>query len=128
MINESDSEDVEDESSNNTGFSLGSSCAARTQIFHRLSHWNVGQYFANLVPNVDNCQYHLYQTLSEEIDLAQQPRRKRHYNTLSYAKNLPPPEDASNPDKVVEWLDRRGVVSAEWQKLRELLEHASNFD
>lgn len=47
---------------------------------------------------------------------------------LSYAKNIPPPEDTSNPDEVMEWLDRRGTVSAEWQKLRELLEHASNLD
>lgn len=47
---------------------------------------------------------------------------------LGYAKNLPPPEDTSDPDEVMEWLDRRGTVSAEWQKLRELLEGASNLD
>jgi hypothetical protein len=47
---------------------------------------------------------------------------------LGYAKNLPPPEDTSNPDEVMEWLDRRGTVSAEWQKLREMLEHASSLD
>lgn len=114
MINESDSEDLEleDENANVTSFSLGRFCAARAQIFHRLSHWN----------------YHLYRTLSEEIDLAQQPRRKRAYDTLGYARNLPPPKDTSNPDEVMEWLDRRGTVSAEWQKLRELLERASNLD
>jgi hypothetical protein len=46
---------------------------------------------------------------------------------LAYAKDLPPP-DTSNPDDVMEWLDQRGTVSAEWQKLRELLERASNLD
>jgi len=111
IINESDSEDLEDEDSHLIGFNLGRFCAARTQIFHRLSHWN----------------YHLYRTLSDEIDLAQH-RRKRPYDTLGYAKNLPPPEDTSNPDEVMEWLDRRGTVSAEWQKLRELLERASILD
>jgi hypothetical protein len=55
MINESDLEDLEDENSNVTSFSLGRFCAARTQIFHRLSHWNVGQHLVNLVPNTDNC-------------------------------------------------------------------------
>jgi hypothetical protein len=55
MINESDSEDLEDENFNVTSFSLGRFCAARTQIFHRLSHWNVGQYLVNFVPNTDNC-------------------------------------------------------------------------
>lgn len=54
MIDESDSEDLEDENSNATSFSLGRFCAARTQIFHRLSHWNVGQRLADLVPNTDN--------------------------------------------------------------------------
>jgi len=109
IVNESDSED---EDSRITNFSLGRFCAARTQLFHRLSHWN----------------YHLYRTLSEEVDLVRQPRRKRPYNRLAYAKNLPPPEDASNPDDIVEWLDRRGIVSAEWEKLRELLDRASNLD
>jgi hypothetical protein len=66
--------------------------------------------------------------LSEEVDLVRQPRRKRPYNRLAYAKNLPPPEDASDQDDIVEWLDRRGIVSAEWQKLSELLDRASNLD
>ncbi|KAI0302160.1 hypothetical protein BC826DRAFT_987567 [Russula brevipes] len=112
IIDESDSEDLEDGNSHMTSFSLGRFCAVRTQIFHRLSHWI----------------YHLYRTLSEEVDLAQQPRKKRHFKRLAYAKNLPPPEDTSNPDDVMEWLDQRGVVSAEWQKLSELLERASNLD
>lgn len=55
MINESDSEDLEDENFNVTSFSLGRFCAARTQIFHRLLHWNVGQHIVDLVPNTDNC-------------------------------------------------------------------------
>jgi len=55
MISESDSEDLEDENSNVTSFSLGRFCAARTQIFHRLSHWNVGQYLVNVVPKTDYC-------------------------------------------------------------------------
>ena len=74
-------------------------------------------------------QYHLYRTLSEEVDLAQQPHRgHRLYDRLAYAKDLPPPADTSNPDDVMEWLDQRGTVSAEWHKLRELLERASNLD
>jgi len=73
-------------------------------------------------------QYHLYRTLSEEVDLAQQPRKKRPYDLLGYSKSLPPPKDISNPDEVTEWLDQRGTVSAEWQKLSELLERASNLD
>lgn len=73
-------------------------------------------------------QYHLYRTLAEEVDLAKQPRKRRSYDRLAYAKDLPPPEDTSNPDDVMEWLDKRGTISAEWQKLRELLERASKLD
>lgn len=36
--------------------------------------------------------------------------------------------DTSNPDDVMEWLDQRGTISTEWQKLRELLDRASNLD
>lgn len=79
-------------------------------------------------PSLTVDQYHLYRTLSEEVDLAEQPRKKRPYDRLSYAKNLPPPGDTSNPDVVMDWLDQRGVVLAEWKKLRELLERASNLD
>jgi hypothetical protein len=63
MLNESDSEDLEDENSNVTSFNLGRFCAARTQIFHRLSHWNVGQHLVNLVPNTDNCLVSLIQDI-----------------------------------------------------------------
>ncbi|KAI0256818.1 hypothetical protein BJV78DRAFT_1167155 [Lactifluus subvellereus] len=112
IIDENDSEDPEDENSHVTSFDLGRFCAARTQIFHQLSHWN----------------YHLYRTLSEEVDLIRQRGKKRAFSRLAYAKNLPPPEDTSNPDDIMEWLDQRGVVSAEWQKIRELLERASSLD
>jgi hypothetical protein len=47
---------------------------------------------------------------------------------LGYAKNLPPPNDTSNPDEVMDWLDRRGTVSTEWQNFRELLERATGLD
>jgi hypothetical protein len=66
--------------------------------------------------------------LSEEVDLVQQPAGKRPFSRLAYAKDLPPPEDTSDPDDIMEWLDERGVVSTEWQKLRELLERASSLD
>ncbi len=34
---------LEDENTH-ISFSLGRFCAARAQIFHKLSHWNVGQH------------------------------------------------------------------------------------
>jgi hypothetical protein len=73
-------------------------------------------------------QYHLYRTLSEEVDLAQHPRKQPLYDRLAYAKDLPPPEDTSDPDDIMEWLDQRGSVSTAWQKLHELFERASNLD
>jgi len=73
-------------------------------------------------------QYHLYRMLSEEVDLSQHSRKQQLYVRLAYAKDLPPPVDTSNPDDVMEWLDQRGTISSEWQKLRELLDRASNLD
>ena len=53
------------------------------------------------------------------------PGKKR---IFSRSSNLSPPEDTSNPDDITEWLDKRGIVSAEWQKLSALLERASSLD
>ncbi|KAI0273754.1 hypothetical protein BC834DRAFT_855414 [Gloeopeniophorella convolvens] len=112
ISSESDSEDSDDETSYPTSLSLGRFCAARTQIFHRLTHW----------------RYHLYRSLSEEVDLAQRPSKKRPFMRSAFAKNLPPPTDASNADDIMEWLDNKGTISVEWQKLRELLQRASTLD
>jgi len=109
IIEEIDSEDHDDEDHHTTSLSLGRFCAIRTQIYHRLTHWS----------------YRLYGTLSEEVDLVQRPGKKR---LFSRSSKLPPPEDTSNPDDITEWLDKRGIVSAEWQKLCELLERAGNLD
>lgn len=109
IIDERNSEDPDDEDRRVTGFSFGRFCAIRTQIYHRLTHWS----------------YHLYGTLSEEIDLVQCPGKKRPF---SRSWNLSPPEDISNPDDITEWLDKRGIVSAEWQKLCDLLQRASSLD
>jgi len=109
IIDERDSEDPDEENHYDTSLSLGRFCAVRTQIYHRLTHWI----------------YRLYGTLSEEVDLVRCPGKKRPFNRSS---NLSPPEDTSNPDDITEWLDKKGTVSAEWQKLCELLERASNLD
>ncbi|KAH9180669.1 hypothetical protein EDB89DRAFT_1920417 [Lactarius sanguifluus] len=109
IIDERNSEDPDEEDRRVTGFSFGRFCAIRTQIYHRLTHWS----------------YHLYGTLSEEIDLVQCPGKKRPF---SRSWNLSPPEDTSNPDDITEWLDKRGIVSAEWQKLCDLLQRASSLD
>ena len=70
-------------------------------------------------------QYRLYGTLSEEVDLMRYPSKMRPFSRSS---NLSPPKDTSDPDDVTEWLDKKGIVSAEWQKLCELLERAGNLD
>ena len=70
-------------------------------------------------------QYRLYGTLSEEVDLMRYPNKKRPFIRTS---NLSPPKDTTNPDDVTEWLDKKGIASAERQKLCELLERAGNLD
>jgi hypothetical protein len=54
MIDESDSEASQDEQPHITNFNLGRFCAARTQIFHKLSHWNVGRHLGVVVPTADH--------------------------------------------------------------------------
>ncbi|TFY77907.1 hypothetical protein EWM64_g6105 [Hericium alpestre] len=83
-------------------FNLGRFCAARTRAFHQFSHW----------------EWSLYQTLSEEIESLQPAKgnKKRQFVRVAYVKGLLPPEDLSDADGIMDWLDQRGVINMEWHK------------
>ncbi|KAI0054104.1 hypothetical protein FA95DRAFT_1551909 [Auriscalpium vulgare] len=115
-----ESDDDEGENSDDTSnrshreFNLGRFCAARTQMFHRLAHW----------------EYDLYYTLLAEVDQLRQPLGpgKRSFVRVAFAKGLQPPEDLSDADGIMDWLDERGRIHDEWQKVRDLMQRASNLE
>ncbi|KAF8559604.1 hypothetical protein OG21DRAFT_1549377 [Imleria badia] len=120
---EYDFEDVSDDESNegedsDTGgeravkaeFNLGRFCAARTQVYHQFSHW----------------EYSLYKSLQREILEAQDERHR--FVKVAYIGGIKPPRDLHDADRVMEWLDQRGIIEMEWQKVRRMMDSARNLE
>ncbi|THH16355.1 hypothetical protein EW146_g4273 [Bondarzewia mesenterica] len=88
-----ESEDKADEKETYKEFQLGRFCAARTQTFHRFSHW----------------EFHLFRALLREIDGLQSTHGKRGFIRVAHANGIRPPDDLSDANGIMEWLDQRGV-------------------
>ncbi|KIJ69366.1 hypothetical protein HYDPIDRAFT_80164 [Hydnomerulius pinastri MD-312] len=91
-------------------FHLGRFCAARTQVFHSFNHW----------------EHSLYKSLQREITEAQDKNRK--FVRVAFAGGVKPPKDLHDADKVMDWLDQRGIIDLEWQKVRQMMESARNLE
>ncbi|KAI0065351.1 hypothetical protein BV25DRAFT_1850622 [Artomyces pyxidatus] len=114
---ENESQDDSDEDEPKKGrikkeFNLGRFCARRTQIFHRLCHW----------------EYNLYQALLEEVEHLRNPESGQNFVRVAYAHGLQPPEDLSDADGIMGWLDERGLITFEWQKVRQLMDDATDLE
>ncbi|KAG1756738.1 uncharacterized protein EDB91DRAFT_1094178 [Suillus paluster] len=107
---ETDDDDDDDDESCVRQFHLGRFCAARTQVFHEFSHW----------------EYHLYHSLLREIDEVLDDNRE--FFRVAFAGGVKPPKNMRDADKVMDWLDQRGLVEFEWQKIRELMDKARNLE
>ena len=55
-------------------------------------------------------------------------RRGSKFVRVGYYKGLLPPADLTDADGIMDWLDQRGFVKLEWEKIRELMESSSNLD
>ncbi|KAH9926204.1 uncharacterized protein B0H18DRAFT_1094787 [Fomitopsis serialis] len=99
---EDDDEDAEHGRRHKKEFNLGRFCAARTRVFHRFSHW----------------EYALFRVLSQEVD---------ELRTGAGARGFPP-DDLSDADGIMDWLDQRGIINIEWQKVKDMMESARNLE
>jgi hypothetical protein len=113
---------------------LGRFCAKRTQVFHKFTHWEVslGSKFppSNVTETTARSatQYSLYQALSREVDELHDNQGARGFVRVAYAKGIKPPKDLTDADGIMDWLDQRGIISMEWQIVRDLMESARNLE
>jgi hypothetical protein len=68
----------------------------------------------------------LYKSLLREIDSVLDDNRG--FIRIAFAGGTKPPKDMRDADKVVDWLDQRGLVDIEWQKIRHLMDKARNLE
>ncbi|KAH8106967.1 hypothetical protein BXZ70DRAFT_1028583 [Cristinia sonorae] len=100
-------------------YHLGRFCARRTRVFHEFVHW----------------EYHLFHALAREVDdLRQRLSNKkkkpgeRLYVPVAYAGGMQPPENIEDADEVMSWLDSRQIISREIQRLRQMMDSATNLE
>ncbi|KAG9089521.1 hypothetical protein FRC07_012321, partial [Ceratobasidium sp. 392] len=104
--NESDSEeDDEDQEEEATSFELGRFCKARVRCYHDFVHW----------------EWQLFEAINSEMDVLRTAR----------LRNDPAQPDrpaVNDPDGIMAWLDRRGIVEQEWHRLEQLMEAARGLE
>lgn len=52
----------------------------------------------------------------------------RRFVKVAYIGGIKPPRDLHDADRVMEWLDERGIVEREWQKVRQMMDGARNLE
>lgn len=52
----------------------------------------------------------------------------RGFVRVAYARGVRPPDDLSDADGIMDWLDQRGIINIEWQKVKEMMESARNLE
>lgn len=74
-------------------------------------------------------QYALFQILAREVDdVKTRSMKRRIFVPVAYAGGKTPPDDLTDGDAMMNWLDERGVVAAEWHKIKEIMENATNLE
>lgn len=52
----------------------------------------------------------------------------RGFVKVAYFGGVKPPRDLHDADRVMEWLDERGIIDMEWQKVRQMMDSARNLE
>lgn len=47
---------------------------------------------------------------------------------VAFVQGLRPPDDETDADGIMDWLDQRGIIEMEWKRLREMMDSARNLD
>ncbi|KAI0780832.1 hypothetical protein BD413DRAFT_682557 [Trametes elegans] len=93
-------------------FDLGRFCAKRTRTYHQFTHW----------------EYHLFHALEEEVDSLKARREGREFVRVAYAAGRQPPEDLTDADAIMDWLDERQVINLQWHEIKTMMENARHLE
>lgn len=103
-------------------------------MFHKLTHWEVSDWCSYVPSYAEGLQhtihqYALFKCLAQEIDdLQNKSSKRRVFVPVAYAGGAMPPDDLTDGDAVMNWLDERGLISSEWHKIKDMMESATNLE
>ncbi|KAG8954642.1 hypothetical protein FRC04_011075 [Tulasnella sp. 424] len=113
-----DSDEIDKDDYKVFEFNLGRFCAARAKAYFKFIHW----------------QYLLYSGLKSEVDLLRGEHEKRGkkkgqaFFRGSWGVKVKLPDNKDDGDQVMAWLDERGIIQAEWIKIKKLMENAHHLE
>ena len=61
-------------------------------------------------------------------ELRSRSGRKRVFVRVAYAGGLKPPDDLTDADAIMNWLDERGIISNEWREIKDMMENATGLE
>ncbi|TBU50876.1 hypothetical protein BD309DRAFT_985491 [Dichomitus squalens] len=93
-------------------FHLGRFCAKRTRTYHQFTHWEL----------------HLFHALREEVEMLNSSQDERSFVRVAYANGKQPPEDLSDADAIMDWLDERQIINIQWQEIKTMMENARHLE
>ena len=70
-------------------------------------------------------QHALFGAVKSELDHL---RGDGNFVRIGFWKGLHPPEDLSDADGIMDWLDQRGFVQMEWQRIKDMMKSASKLE
>lgn len=79
-------------------------------------------------------QYTLFHNLAREVDdlksrTSNRSKKQRGvYVPVAYAGGVKPPENVQDADEVMAWLDSRQIIAREVQRLKHMMDSASNLE
>lgn len=74
-------------------------------------------------------QYSLFKSLTQEVeDLKNKSSKRRVFVPVAYAGGTIPPDDLTDADAIMNWLDERGLITVEWHKIKDMMQNAVTLD
>lgn len=77
----------------------------------------------------------LYHSLLAEVDRLKEAttqidvgRRDRRRVFIPVTNGPAPPEDLHDADGMMDWLDGRGIINAQWTKIKDMMKRARNLE
>ncbi|KAL1944526.1 hypothetical protein VTO73DRAFT_2956 [Trametes versicolor] len=113
IAEEEPSSDEEDESKRlPMQFDLGRFCAKRTRTYHQFTHW----------------EYHLFHALRDEVESLKAKEEGRSFVRVAYAAGKQPPQDLTDADAIMDWLDERQVINLQWHEIKTMMDSARHLE
>lgn len=69
--------------------------------------------------------------LAHEVEEVRKQRAKKNnkqFYRVAYAGGKQPPEDLNDADALTDWLDERGIIENEWQRIKLIMDSARKLE